>query len=77
MKCDNCGSADLSPQLVDRSFHVGDKLVLIEAIPATVCQTCGEATFDAEVAERIRRMVHEPHAPVRKIEAEVLRYDAA
>ena len=77
MTCETCGRDSFAPHRVDRSFHVNGKLVLMEGIPAQVCTHCGEANFDAQVAERIRQLIHEPHTPQRVIEAEVLRYDAA
>jgi YgiT-type zinc finger domain-containing protein len=77
MICEVCGRERFEQQRVNRSFQVGEKLVLVEGIPAQVCSHCGEASFDSDVAERIRQLVHEPHTPQRVIEAEVLRYDAA
>lgn len=77
MICEVCGRDRFEEQRVNRSFQVGEKLVLVEGIPARVCTHCGEANFDAAVAEKIRQLVHEPHTPHRVIETEVLRYDAA
>jgi HTH-type transcriptional regulator / antitoxin MqsA len=52
-------------------------VTVVEGIPAQVCERCGEPTFSADVAEHVRRLVHEPHQPVRVVSAEVLAYRAA
>lgn len=51
--------------------------MLVEHIPALVCERCGEASFEAVVTEKIRQLVQEPHTPQRTIQAEVIDYDAA
>lgn len=77
MICENCGHNHFRSELVDRAFHVDGQLILVENIPAETCERCGEFNFNAEVGERLRTLVRQPHQPARVIQAEVLRYEAA
>ena len=77
MRCEVCGHTSFHREQVSKSFTVDDKLVLVEGIPAEVCDHCSEANFDALVAEQVRRLVREPHRPDRVIATEVLRFHAA
>lgn len=77
MICDVCGNGTFRNETTAESFVVGGRIVLVEDIPARICERCGAANFSAEVAERVRRLVNEPHVPSRRIEAEVREYSAA
>ncbi|MCP4589145.1 MAG: YgiT-type zinc finger protein [bacterium] len=77
MICDVCGSTGFHSAEVARTFTVEGKLVVVEGIPAEVCDRCDAPSFTADVAERLRRLVHEPHQPDRIIQAEVLHFHAA
>ena len=77
MRCEVCGRTSFRHQRVNKSFTVEDRLVLVEGIPAEVCDHCGEANFDASVAEQVRRLVWEPHQPERIVPTEVLPFHAA
>lgn len=54
-KCDVCGGRDSRHETVEEVFHVGDRYLLVEDIPATVCAKRGEKTIDAATAVGIRR----------------------
>jgi len=69
--CHVCGAADARPAFVNQTFEVAGKRVLVEHIPATVCARCGEPAFSADVAERVRRMVHGEAKPVRTVTMDV------
>jgi hypothetical protein len=45
--------------------------VLVENIPAKVCERCGEATFSRQTTENIRKLAHETRQPVRTVPMEV------
>lgn len=77
MICEVCGSDSFREKRVDRSFAVEGRPVLVEHIPAKICERCGEATFEAVVAEKIRQLVQESHTPGRTIQAEVIDFNAA
>jgi YgiT-type zinc finger domain-containing protein len=44
--CSQCGSSDLSTTTIRSAFWEGDRLVVIEDIPAIVCGSCGEQHYD-------------------------------
>jgi YgiT-type zinc finger domain-containing protein len=44
--CSQCGSSDLSTTAIRSAFWEGDRLVVIEDIPAIVCRSCGEQHYD-------------------------------
>jgi len=44
--CTNCGSAEVSAARVRSAFWVGDRLVVVEGIPALVCGACAEQFYD-------------------------------
>ncbi len=73
-ECHRCGSRETGRKSVSQVFDVNGKPVLVENIPALVCARCGEATFDLEVGERIRMMIHGESKPVRSIAVDVFDY---
>ena len=52
-------------------IRIAPPRVLVEKIPALVCEHCGEATFSRETTERIRRMVHGAGRPVKTVPMDV------
>ena len=42
-----------------------NRRVLVERIPAEVCDRCGEPTFSSETTEKIRNLVRGSSIPVR------------
>jgi YgiT-type zinc finger domain-containing protein len=56
--CHVCGSPAAKSEFVSEVFTIEDRRVLVEHIPAQVCERCGEATFSRETTEHIRRLVH-------------------
>ena len=60
-----CGGKAAKDGLVSEVFAIEGRRVLVEQIPAEVCQRCGKATFSRETTERIRRLVHGAGQPVR------------
>ncbi|MFM9962356.1 MAG: YgiT-type zinc finger protein [Planctomycetaceae bacterium] len=50
------------------TLQAGDKLVLIENVPARVCVQTGERPFAPDVVERLREIVWDQKCPVRVIE---------
>jgi YgiT-type zinc finger domain-containing protein len=72
--CEVCSSKDARERTVGRVFEVNGKRVLVENIPALVCERCGGATFDIEVGEKIRVMIHGAAKPSRSIAVDVFEY---
>lgn len=52
-------------------FNLNGRRVLVERIPALVCEHCGEATFSLETTEQIRQMLHGPQRPVKTVAMDV------
>ena len=74
MKCDVCGNGTRRDQLVRYSLSIGDRLVIVEHVPASVCDRCGEETFEPQVVERLQKTIWESRTPVRTIEAAVYEF---
>ena len=55
--CHVCGHDGAKSELVSEVFNLEGRRVLVESIPALVCEHCGEAAFSRETTERIRQMV--------------------
>lgn len=45
-ECPQCGSTRLSEGMVKSTIWHGDRLVVVEGIPAIVCADCGERFYD-------------------------------
>ena len=52
---------------VTLDLRLGEELVVIEKVPATVCENCGEQVFTPEVTRRIQAVVQERTEAVRTI----------
>ncbi len=74
MKCDVCGIGERREQLIRYSLSIGDKLVVVEHVPAWVCDRCGETTLLPEVVERLERMISRSGPPARVLEAPVYEF---
>ena len=64
-KCHVCGSEESHQALVNEIFQINGRFYLVEQIPATVCDRCGEETFSRETTERIRVMLHSEAEPIK------------
>jgi YgiT-type zinc finger domain-containing protein len=77
MICESCGNATFHSGSSNETFSIAGRIYVVEDIPAQICDRCGAPSFSADVAERVRRLIHEPHKAGRLVQAEVLQYDAA
>ena len=64
-KCHVCGHTAAKAEFVSEVFTIASRRVLVEHIPAQVCEHCCEATFSSETTEHIRNLVHDSKQPVR------------
>ena len=69
-KCHVCGGSAAKNEFVSEVFTIDGRRVLVEHIPAQVCERCGEATFSRETTERVRRLVHDT-PPAKTVPLEV------
>lgn len=72
--CENCGNNKYQNKLVQQTFNLEGRLVLVENIPAKVCTRCGEPTFSRETAEHTRLIVNGNSKPIRNITTEVYEF---
>jgi HTH-type transcriptional regulator / antitoxin MqsA len=73
-KCDVCGSDVFHQHRVQHAFDVAGQIVLVEDIPARLCDRCGDATFDRQTVEHVRRMVHGEAHPKKRLSVDVFAY---
>ena len=71
-QCAICHHTESREELVEKMFHVYERYVLVERIPAVVCARCGEATFSRETTERTPTFVHGGAKPSKSVPLEVL-----
>ncbi len=70
-KCHVCGAAAAREDFVSEVFTIDDRRVLVEHIPAQICERCGEATFSRATTEKVRTLVHGGGRPVRTVPLDV------
>lgn len=59
--CYFCGRGSLEQKHVTVDFRWGEKLVIIENVPARVCNECGERYYAAEVVRKMEQIAKEGH----------------
>ncbi len=69
-ECHVCGHDAARIEFVSEVFNIEGRRVLVEHIPAQVCERCGEATFSREATESVRQLVHGA-PPARTVPLEV------
>lgn len=55
-ECPQCGSAQLRQDLVRSAIWHGERLVVVDRIPAVVCDGCGERFYDDATATMLDLM---------------------
>jgi YgiT-type zinc finger domain-containing protein len=70
MKCDICGGTR-APSLITYTIYYDNKPVVIENVPAEVCQQCGEQYFAPETVEKLQKIVWSKKKPKRMVETPV------
>ena len=71
-KCHLCGNTSAGSEFVSEVFTLeGERRVLVEHVPAQVCERCSEATFSRETTEKIRRQVHGAGRPGKTVPLDV------
>lgn len=72
--CDICGSTQFQMDMVSEIFDIDGRRVLVENIPVQVCVQCGEMSFSAETAEKVRRLIHDEAQAVGVVELELCEF---
>lgn len=60
--------------MVSEVFDLDGRRVLVENIPVQVCVQCGEMSFSAETAEKVRRMINGEAQAVGVVEIELFEF---
>ena len=74
MSCDVCTAGQRRPQLIPYTLATADRLVLVDHVPAEVCDRCGEVTLSPNVVERLQQTVWQQAPPARFIETPVYEF---
>jgi YgiT-type zinc finger domain-containing protein len=61
----------LAYQMTTYTQLMNDNLIVIENVPAWVCEQCGETYYDPDVVERIQTLIWSGKAPARTIQTPV------
>ena len=72
--CRVCDGNLIRVEMVSELFEIDGRRVLVENIPTKVCNQCGDMSFSAETAEKVRLMVHGDAQAVGVVELELYEF---
>ena len=75
-KCANCGS-NLVSRKVEYDKKVGQKRVLFESVPASVCLSCDEVWLDGKVAEKMEQLFRAEIKPIKWLKIPIYPFSQA
>ena len=70
MKCELC-RGKVRKELISYTLFYEGHWIIVENVPAKVCQQCGEKLFEPKVVERLQKIVWNKQAPHKKIKTPV------
>ena len=73
-QCHVCGSRERHDEYVNEVFISNGEPVLVEHIPARVCDRCREISFSRQTTESVRRLVHGDVEPSRAAQVKVFQF---
>jgi len=56
MKCDLCGGI-YKKELMSYTLLYEGKRIIVENVPAYVCQRCGEKLFEPDIVEKLQNVI--------------------
>ena len=74
MKCALCRHGDTAPGEATVTLQRGETIVVVKAVPADICENCGEYYLSAAVTEKVMSKAED--AVKNGAEVEILRYAA-
>ena len=74
MTCEVCGAAEREQRLIRYNLSQGDRLVVVDHVPADVCPNCGEVSLSPDVVERLQETIWRQEVPARLIETPVYEF---
>ena len=72
-RCTNSGG-QTHHELVTFNYQEDDRFMLIENVPAEVCEKCGERTYTPEVTDALLNFAKKNSEPAKFIEVPVFNY---
>lgn len=76
-ECYFCKGRVIKKKKVKVDFRWGRKLKVIQNVPASVCQQCGEKYFDATVYKAMERLAASRAKPAARVQVDVVRFKRA
>ncbi len=70
MKCNLC-SGFMLEQETTYTLKINERFVMVENVPAKVCQQCGDLLYSPDVVERLQRTICSNKEPEKMIETPV------
>ena len=74
MNCEVCAVGERRHQLIRYSLSTAEGLMLVDHVPAEVCDRCGEVTLSPDIVERLQQTVWGHGVPARIIETPVYEF---
>jgi YgiT-type zinc finger domain-containing protein len=66
----------MNEQMVTYTIQMDDKLVVVEHVPAKVCDQCGERLYSPETVECLQKTVWQQRSPSRILQTPVFDFAA-
>ena len=57
-QCSNCGSSDFSEEVVRKVFEINSEIIVVDNLPAKICNKCGEESFTRDTLAHLQRIVY-------------------
>lgn len=76
MKCLVCHH-NMTERSITLDLRMGEELVVIEGVPATVCENCGEQIFSPETTRKVQIVAKERKGAGRTLTVPVFSLEAA
>lgn len=68
MRCINEGCpGEYEQREVVHTVHQGNRIIVIEHVPAEVCTICGDVLFTPDTVRKIEMLRHTGEAPIRTV----------
>ena len=61
--CPACNSSESRVELVEETFKIDGRYILVDGVPSEVCRQCSERSFSRETTEKVRRLVRSGATP--------------
>ncbi len=58
VECPRCG-AGMRPSIAKTAIWIGERVFIVEDVPARVCDSCVEQFYDEDVTDAIRRLTEQ------------------